>query len=222
MGSPLLEGRIEQVRKSLFLVLKDIHTKTEQYIPIVEVKPSSSYCVQYDLWEQALENFDPEEEIPITNPNKLASQIESILEQIKAHRQIKCDCEETSETKYFRGLDYHVSQNKLWLVVRLFSNRTQGIVEFEVEQFQNHVDFLRRLHDIALWGTSHENYNGADILDLSNIEHDGLEVLLSVGELYETWLFKLDRPLFDEEKVVVKELEEALEKGIAFQKSKLS
>ncbi len=189
-------AELEVSRKSLFLVLKELSTGREQVLPLAEVKPSSSLCYQYDIWENALENLELEE-IPIENKQQLQSQIEGLYDQIQAHREIPCDCEENSSTRYFRGFSIDTVGNSYWLTLQVYENMTQTTKEFEVAEFRSTEEMISRLTEIFEHARKHRTFNGFDLIDLSEIEYRVMDVVLAAGEALENWKFensdKLDK-----------------------------
>ncbi len=213
-------AEIEVSRKSLFLVLKPITGGQDIILPLAEVKPSSTLCYQYDLWENALDNLDPDE-MPIINKAKLESQIQTLLDQITAHRSIPCDCDEDISTRYFRGFKLETKKGQYVLSILVYSNETQSILTFEVNTSPNSIELLKFLIEIIEYGTKHAHYQTFDLIDFSEIVHRGYDIVLSAGEALENWKFELGVDLSKEENSLYKKAERLLQAALDFQENNL-
>ncbi|RMG33740.1 MAG: hypothetical protein D6732_11575 [Methanobacteriota archaeon] len=211
-------AEIEVSRKSLFLILQDIQTGREQVLPLAEVKPSSSLCFQYDIWEHALDNLDLEE-MPIENKQKLQSQIERLYDQIHAHQEMPCDCEEDSSTRYFRGFSIESSRGSYWLTIMVYENMTQTTREFEVAEFSSIKDMVLGITEIFEYAQKHRSFSGFEMVDLSEIDHRVIDVVLAAGEALENWKFEQETELGDEILVLLDRAEKKLEQTLNYLES---
>lgn len=211
-------AELEVSRKSLFLILRETRSGIEQVLPLAEVKPSSSLCFQYDVWESALEGIDLDE-FPITNKERLQGQIERLMDQIKVHRDLPCDCDEDANTRYFRGFSIERHGNSIWLNIQLFENQTQSTREFEIMEFGSEEEMIKTMTEIFEYCTRNVSFNGFDLLDLAEIEHRAMDVVLAAGEALENWKFENGESLTENALELLQKAEKTLEKALNFLES---
>lgn len=186
MSEPRFVGELEISRNSLYFILKELTSGKEQIYPLAEVKPEASDCHKYDLWEKALQEFDLGE-VTLENTVKVQGKIESIYERIAAHRSSNCNCNESIATKYFRHLDITRKHGKLVIELTLHDNQQSGNVKYDVAINESADDFLQMIQTLLEYGSNHESFARAPIIDLTGVEHRGYDVVLAIGEMFENW-----------------------------------
>lgn len=211
------KGRIEQIGKSLFFIITEIHSEREQSYPLVEVKPNASPCLMFGKWDLAISDGGLSEDMEITNPDEVERQLNNIRERIQDHFHVDCDCTETIHTKYFRTLNARMNKLAVVMTIGLYENSVDKLVNHDIVSFDTKNDFYKGIISMLDWGTKHRSYDRDPVLLLNGINHTGYDVVAAIGTMYEDWIYNRGHKIEDESTSM--KIDQLLQEALAFQEN---
>ena len=215
-----VKGRVIISEKSLHLELTEVNSGQTKELVIVRIPRDLSLCMMFKKWKHALEEIEMTDTWLIVNPVEFRLQLSDLKNRIQEHENMDCVCDNDSETSFFRYINYQTKKNSILLKLGINSAHDSKIVEHLVADFPTALQFLEAIKSLLESGAKHANFENHDLLNLQNIRHTGLAVVLAIGQIAERFFGELH--LEDQKLDIMKhksDIESLLKQAIHFQKN---